>query len=232
MYLQAISGKYSTSTTVMFVPSSRHFRGLFCGPPMRYRDCTGQSKVAPTRRRSRSGPFKALVICAVFSEERTSWIKSSTLRTCSQIYWYLTLYLTSMPCSCPSYHISRFLLCKHIVRTVNIHLQGFKLQPEGRFVFLNLSQKEPPSSHHFTTSLASIIKHYHQLQDFQPWIRHPTKRKLEDGTVVASGPGLAAEKATRTYEGVIHEEMPMADDGQTCERILNIPEAAVRLRSR
>lgn len=33
--------------------------------------------------------------------------------------------INTWTCSCPSYLISRFLLCKHIVRTINARLQGF-----------------------------------------------------------------------------------------------------------
>jgi hypothetical protein len=115
----------------------------------------------------------------------------------------------TMPCSCPPYLISRVLFCKHIVRTVNIRLQGFNPKDD-----LSLPLSEGTTSHHFATP---------RFQNQKPLLTAglsttatalPTKRILrnvEDCTVIASGPGLAAEKATRTHdEGVIHEEMLMA----------------------
>ena len=50
-------------------------------------------------------------------------------------------------CSCPSYLISRFLLCKHIVRTVNTCLQGFDPKDDLAF-FTSLRQNHLPPFYH------------------------------------------------------------------------------------
>jgi len=128
-------------------------------------------------------------------------------------------------CSCPSYLISRFLLCKHIVRTVNTRLQDFNPKDDlAFFTSLRRNHLLPfyyiPRLHNQTPSPSTGLV----------TIALPAKRvlrNLEDVTVVVSGPTLAANKAKGVYkEGVTHEETPMADDGsiqeEACEQIPNI----------
>ena len=91
-------------------------------------------------------------------------------------------------CSCPSYLISRFLLCKHLVRTANTKMKGF--DPKDNLAFF-----------------AAL-----RCNHFPPFYFIPAPQKQsEEPTETPAPMELPARKVLRTLDDTVPDLLPKTD---------------------
>lgn len=135
-------------------------------------------------------------------------------------------------CSCPSYLISRFLLCKHLVRTANAQMAGFDAKADLAF-FTALRRNHFPPYYHIpalhghlqSSSVAPVVKANPArriLRTLQDVVEEPEiENEVGDGGIdqmkfpLKSDVEKAADASGETSTREMNEEVPRDDHQQT-----------------